>query len=193
MLYKFGRALFQLYFFLFHRVNVEGREKIPKTGPLLIYANHPNVLDMFLLAVNMPRQVYYMAKAELFENWFLAAILRGLGAFPVNRGKGDIGSVKTVLKLLKAEKTVGIFPEGTRSRGKDPKRRKGGAALFAYKTGVPVLPVGIDGNFKLFGKLRMVIGDPFVLEKPGDGHPTKEDLTAATGEIIDKIYALIGK
>ena len=131
MLYYCGRALAALYMILFHRIKIEGRENIPETGPVLIFANHPSAFDMVLIGARMKRKIHFMAKAELFENPFIGFLLRGLAAFPVHRGRGDAGSVKNALALLEKGEIVGIFPEGTRTQKKNTERKKGGAALIA--------------------------------------------------------------
>jgi len=194
MLYNFGKFLFYIFFSLFRRVKIEGRENVPKEGPLLLFANHPSAWDMILIGVFMKRKVHYMAKAELFKNPFLAWLFKSLGAFPVKRGKGDVGSVKTVFRLLDEGKVVGIFPEGTRTPGKDPKKRKMGAALLATRSKAPVLPVGVVWNKKIFSKVRLVFGKPFIIQNEKDSeHLGKEELMDITSDIIDRIYALIGQ
>ncbi|NLM73594.1 MAG: 1-acyl-sn-glycerol-3-phosphate acyltransferase [Clostridiaceae bacterium] len=191
LLYNFAKVLFRIYFALFYRVKVEGTENIPAEGPLLLYANHPSAWDMILIACYMKRQVHFMAKVELFKNPIFAYILRTLGAFPVNRGKGDIASTKTVFKLLKLGKIVGIFPEGTRTPSKNLNKGKGGAAMFAIRSNAPVLPVGVVWNKKKFSTLRLVFGETFVLE--GNKSPTKTELIEETKNILNRIYALIGQ
>ena len=196
MLYSIARVIFTVYFKLFYRIKVTGKENIPKTGPVIICANHPTALDMFLIGANVPkRKVHFMAKAELFRNRFLAWIIRHLGAFPVHRGKGDVGSVKTLLKLLEQGEIVGVFPEGTRSKKKDPNKRKAGIALFALASGAPVLPVAIK-NFRPFHKVEMIFGKPYRLHsESGEGRKTysREELQRLSYDIIESIYSLMGQ
>ena len=198
MLYTFVKSMFRVYFALFYKVRTEGLENIPKTGPLLMCANHPTGLDMFLIGTRIPkRQVHYMAKAELFRNKILAFLLKHVGAFPVSRGKGDVGSVKTAYKLLEDGKIVGVFPEGTRTKKKDIKKRKAGAALFALHSNAQILPVAIDGEYKLFKKVRVVFGEPFYLNEQGERaqsvNYSKEELLNGSEVILNRIYALIGQ
>lgn len=194
MLYSIAKVVLYLYFIIFRRIKVEGRDNIPSKGPILLYANHPSAWDMFFIAAFMKRKVHYMAKIELFKNPILAFLLRTVGAFPVSRGKGDVGSVKTVYKLLDQGKVVGIFPEGTRTPKKDPKKRKAGAAMLALHSKAPVLPVAVEWNKKMFSKVRLVFGEPFImLPKEDSKHIPKEELMNLTQEIMDKIYGLIGQ
>jgi 1-acyl-sn-glycerol-3-phosphate acyltransferase len=196
MLYAVGKFLVWLFFALFFRIRVSGRENIPPKGPFLMYANHVHALDMFLIASKMKPRVHYMAKAELFKNKILAFLLKHVGAFPVHRGKGDVGSIKTVYRLLEKGSVVGIFPEGTRTKKKDLTKKKGGAALMALTSGVPILPVAVEGSFKLFSRISVVYGKPFSLEieaQQESGKYTKEELNEASVEILNRIYALIGQ
>jgi 1-acyl-sn-glycerol-3-phosphate acyltransferase len=95
------KTLAFIVFSILFRVRLVGREKIPASGPALLCANHLSELDMFFIGYRMNRLVHWMAKEELFRNPLLKAIITKLGAFPVKRGTGDIGAIKTSLKLLK--------------------------------------------------------------------------------------------
>ncbi len=192
MLYSFARAVLYIYFTLFYRVKIKGAENIPATGPLLLYANHPSAMDMFIIAVYMKRKIHYMAKVELFKNPILAFLLNKIGAFPVSRGKGDVGSVRTVYKLLEQGEVVGVFPEGTRTPKKDPAKRKAGAAMLALHSNSPILPVGVNKIKKT--RWELVFGETFVIPLKQEGeHASKEELKEITQNIMDKIYSLIGQ
>lgn len=179
-MYYFVRGLIWLYFTLFHRVRIEGLENVPRTGPVLMLANHPSTMDMFTAAYRMPRKVHFMAKAELFSTPFKKWFFTSIGAFPVNRGKGDIASVRNAIRILNRGGMVGIFPEGTRTKARNPARKKGGASLIALNAGAPVLPVGIDGETRIFGSVRIVIGRPFRLERRtvGEGDDIRTEIVA---------------
>lgn len=194
MLYSVAKFFFHLYYVLFYRVKVTGRENIPTSGSILLYANHPSAMDVFFIAVFMKRKIHYMAKVELFKNPILAFLLKRVGAFPISRGKGDVGSVKTVFKLLQHGKVVGVFPEGTRTPKKDPSKRKAGAAMLALHSNTPILPVGIKWNKRWFSMIELVFGESFTIPSKQEGeHTSKEELLEATNKIMDKIYGLIGQ
>jgi len=187
----FARIITNIVFRLLFRVEVINVEKIPAEGPVLFCANHNSILDMFFLGYKLDRWIYWMAKDELFKNPILSFIITKLGAFPVKRGKGDVGSIKHAYKLLSENKIVGIFPQGTRI---DPEkietsRIKPGAAMIAANTGVKVLPAAVKGSYRIFSKMKVVYGEPFVIKKV-DEKPTKEELTRISRDIINRVYSL---
>lgn len=187
------KSLLRIYFRIFYRVEIKGMENIPEKGGLILCANHVGELDMFFIGYKMKRLVHFMAKAELFESSLLAWFFRGVGAFPVKRGTGDIGAAKAVYKLLRDGKIVGILPEGTRTRGKDMKdiKVKGGAALFAHSAGVPILPAGVKGSYKLFSRVKVVFGKPYLIEGEQGRKLSAEELQNASDDIMHRIYKLL--
>ncbi|NLM10270.1 MAG: 1-acyl-sn-glycerol-3-phosphate acyltransferase [Clostridiaceae bacterium] len=191
MFYRFVANLCRIFFSIFFRVNYEGLENVPEEGPLIVCCNHISLLDMFLFAHRIPRKVYFMAKKELFRIPLVNVIIKALGAFPVNRGHGDLNAAKTTLQLLNEGKAVGIFPEGTRrNKAKGRVRPKSGAALFALESGASILPVGIFGNYRLFSKIRVVYGKPYKLVWENSEKASKSDLQDMVDELMDKIYSL---
>ena len=120
---------------------------MPKSGRVVICCNHVTMRDPILVAAVHKRQVYYMAKAELFENKFVAKIISSLGAFPVHRGQGgDVDAMASARKLLENEEVVGIFIEGTRSRTGELLKPKTGAVMLAHETQSPILPMCITAR-----------------------------------------------
>lgn len=134
-----------------------------------------------------------MAKEELFKIPLLGGIIRQLGAFPVKRGKGDIESIKTAIKLVRDGHILGIFPEGTRTakKGAGTVKAKAGAALIAVKAEAPVIPVAIKGSYKLFSKVKIIFGKPYRLDTAGETKPSGSDLTDMSQDIMDRIYNLL--
>src|SRR5436305_3629366 len=95
LVYLIVRALFQPFFHIYFRMTRIGREHIPKTGPVIVAANHRSFLDPFVIGTMARRPMYYVATEELFRRRWLAWILNALGAFPVRRGMGDEDTIKT--------------------------------------------------------------------------------------------------
>lgn len=186
-----ARIITALAFKIFFKLEVINRENFPAEGPVLLCANHNSMLDMFFLGVKIDRWIYWMAKEELFKNTILSFLIRKLGAFPVKRGTGDVDSIKHAYRLLSENKAVGIFPHGTRI---DPSRIetvkiKSGAAMIAAKTGVPIVPAAVHGNYKIFSKMTIIFGKPFTIERK-DKKLTKEELAEISRDIIKRIYSL---
>ena len=128
---------------------------------------------------------------ELFSIPIINIIIKSLGAYPVNRGHGDRNAGKVTLQLLSEDKAVGIFPEGTR-RKKNQKRirPKVGAALFALQSGAHILPVGIFGSYRIFSKLKVVYGKPYIIDFPDGEKATKEDMQKMVDDLMEIIYSL---
>ena len=189
---KFAVFITKLFFGLFFRVEVVNAGNIPEEGPALVCATHNNMLDMFLLGYKLKRWIYWMAKEELFKNPITGYIYRKLGAFPIKRGKGDIGSIKTAYRHFEAGNIVGIFPQGTRVKANNRKNTsiKPGAALLAVNAGVKIIPANITGTYRLFGKIRVIFGQPYMIVPEEGQKPTGDELKEISKGIMEKIYAL---
>ena len=151
-LYLVGQIILWWYFHLVFRMKVVGAENMPQEGPVLLCSNHLAKRDPVLLGLCQKRQVFYMAKEELFRNKFLGGLFRMLGAFPVKRGTGGADALEDAYTLLEENGVVGVFIEGHRSKDGRLLKPKTGAALLAYKTKAPVVPVCIDGSHLLMKK-----------------------------------------
>ena len=169
---------------------VEGLENIPADGACVLVANHIHARDPFYLAVKVrDRYLHFMAKAELFKFKPLAAFMKGLMAFPVDRGHNDLNAVRTSLKLLADGHILGLFPQGTRSRDNSRTPMLNGVSMIALRAGKPVIPVYIGGPYKPFKRIPVRIGKPVDLSDFGrrmDG----ETLAAATRRIEDAVWSL---
>lgn len=193
-LYAVGQFLLRIFYFPVFRMRVRGRENIPKNGPVLVCCNHAAKRDPVMLGVSMGRQVFYMAKEELFQNWFIGGLLRKLGAFPVLRGSGGADALQEAYSLLDENAVVGVFIEGTRSKTGELGKPKTGAALLAYRTKAPVVPVCItaeDGRPpRVFKRTIVNFGKPIpfeALEMPDD---SSMQLRKASRKIMAEIAAL---
>jgi glycerol-3-phosphate dehydrogenase (NAD(P)+) len=146
VLYWTLRALLVPFFLVYFRMQRIGREHLPRTGPLLLAANHRSFLDPFVIGTLVRRPVYYMAKRELFEKRWQAWVLNGLGAFPVDRGAGDGAAMDTARAILERGDCVVVFPEGTRVRPGPLGEPRRGIGRLALETGAPVAPVAVIGT-----------------------------------------------
>ena len=140
------RALFQPFFHVYFRMRRIGLEYLPKSGPVIVAANHRSFLDPFVIGMLVRRPVYYMAKRELFGKRWQAWVLNALGAFPVDRGAGDGAAMETARAILERGDCVVVFPEGTRVRPGPLGEPRRGVGRLALETGAPVAPVSVIGT-----------------------------------------------
>jgi len=175
-------------------LRIEGLEHVPASGPVLVICNHLHNADPVLISASFPRPLHFMAKRELFQIPVIGWVIRGVGAFPVDRGKADRAALRRAEAALKQGIAVGMFPEGTRSVSRSLQRALPGAALVALRAQVPILPLVITGSERLPGNgakarraagladrdpghqgVRVRIGQPFHLPSPpGSGRLSSE-------------------
>lgn len=171
------------------------RENLPSSGRVIVCCNHLSMKDPILLtAISNQRQIHYMSKAELFKNRLLGFILRALGAFPVNRGKGDTQAINTAARLLEQEQIVGIFIEGTRSKTGELLQPKSGTAVLAHSSTAPILPVCITGKGRnaprLFHRVVISCGELITPEELGIAEASASEYRRASRYVMQKIAAL---
>lgn len=178
-LYPIARAIVSLSLKLFFKWQVYGIENIPPKGALIFIANHISNYDPPVLGCSVNRQVYFMAKEEILKAPVIGKVIEMLGSFPIKRGGNDRKAIKKGLDLLKEQKALGIFPEGTRSTSGEIGQGLPGAALFALKSNAVVIPVGIVSSYKLFSPIKVNIGQPIPLEVFKKEKLTSEDFSEA--------------
>ena len=161
-LFLVTHIFYMIRFKLVYRLEVQGKENIPKDNSYIIAANHLSTLDPPLVCGVMNRGVAYMAKKELFENPFLRWWLDWLGAFAVDREKLGVSTIKTVMTIKKTGWVLGIFPQGTRQEPGEISNITKGFASLAKSTKCGILPIGITGTqvkrFPFTGKIVVKIG-----------------------------------
>lgn len=192
MIYYISSRLIRIFAILYMFARCEGLKNIPKGG-VMICSAHKSNFDPVIIGSFIKQRVYYMAKAELFKFPLFAAFLKAVGAFPVRRGINDTSAVKGSLRLLKDGKPLLIFPQGTRSRQLKREEFKNGAIIMALKANVPIMPVGICGEYGMFSRVRVRFGKPimpseFPSFKPGEEKTAAE---AVKNILFDRIKALI--
>ncbi len=146
VLYWAVRIVLLPTFLVYFRLRRIGSEHLPRSGPLLLAANHRSFLDPFVIGTLTRRPVYYLAKQELFRRPWQAWLLSALGAFPIERGRGDEGAIATAREILARGDCVVIFPEGTRVRSGPLRAPRRGVGRLALETGAPVVPVAVIGT-----------------------------------------------
>ncbi len=134
----------------FMEMRARGLEHLPMSGAAVIAANHLVTYDPFPVQLALPRMVFFMGKAELFQVRSIHWLFRQLGGFPVYRGERDAWALEHARKVLDTGQMVAMFPEGTRSRGKGLALAKPGAARLAIESNCPVVVISVNGIQNLF-------------------------------------------
>jgi 1-acyl-sn-glycerol-3-phosphate acyltransferase len=195
-------AGFRLVFRAAARVRVEGLEHAPRTGPVLVVANHTTIADPpFVAAWLQPalgRPIQFMAKEQLFSSP-LRPLLRAFGAVRVRAGGSDVEAYRAGLAVMRGGSVLGLFPEGTRSDDGVIAEPHAGVALLAARSGVPVLPVGISGGQRLLPpgarlprvgvRLRLRVGEPFTVSL--DPMLQRRAATKAAADVIMRRIAVL--
>lgn len=191
--YRFGRGLLMPFYKLLFWYKINGRENVPNDGAYIVCSNHLSNNDPVLLGLAMKRQIFYMAKAELFRNPIAGWVIRHLGAFPVNRGAGDGKAINEAEQIVKDGKLLGIFIEGTRSKTGEFLRPKSGASIIAHQMNVPVIPVCItpkNKKIRVFQPVKISIGKPITPKELGLDKGTPEEYRNSSRKIMAEIKKL---
>ncbi len=193
----FANAAMRTAFRLVLKLDMQGLDRAPQQGGLIIAVNHTVFLDPVLVSAHLRPDVLPMAKVEAFQFPF-GWIFSGYGAFPVRRGEADLSALKRSLQILHENHVMLISPEGHRSESGALQNAHEGIALIAVKSGAPILPVALWGGKSCWYNLARMkrtpvglrVGEPLVLV-PFKGKPTREMLRAITDELMYYIARLL--
>jgi 1-acyl-sn-glycerol-3-phosphate acyltransferase len=196
---KFAVWLLARVFGLLMRMEVRGLENFPLDGAVIVAANHVTNFDVFPMQLALPRPIFFMGKAELFEFPPMDFFLRNAGAFPVFRGEKDAWAMMHARRVLDHGQTLGMFPEGTRSRSLGLGVAKTGTARLAIEANCPIVPLAIVGSdqfFKRFPRRARVTVSllPPLAPRPGETPLSLTDrlmfaLASALPEEMRGVYA----
>lgn len=190
MFYYFALGVVRFLMFFIFRIKTVGVKNIPAEGGVILAVNHRSDLDPIMAGLTCPRKLTFMAKSELFKNPVFGRLIKALGAFPIHRGRGDIGAVKGALSILHNGKVLLIFPEGRRvAKGAESKAQPG-VAMIAHRAEVPVVPTYIDGDYKWMHKITVIYGKPITLEQYYGEKLNSEEIQAVADDILKEIKAL---
>lgn len=159
---------------IYNRIRYINWRKVPKTGAVVIIANHQSFLDPLAVGTSLWRPLHYMARSTLFKG-VLGHLLRAVGAYPVEQEGGSaFGAIKETLRLLKNGEPVVMFPEGSRTFDGRMQPFQGGIVMIARKAKVPIITCTINGAFKAYSrhskfphphKVTLTFGDVIPVEE----------------------------
>ena len=180
---------------LLFRYSTVGANKVPKTGPVILVANHGSFLDPILLGAGCPRMVQYLMYTSYYTS-IAHPIFRWLSAIPVDEKK-NLQALKTGVASLQNGSCIGIFPEGQVAYEKKLYPPQGGAMFLAQRSGATVIPVALKGNwdafpraakFPSFKKITAIYGEPFTVPKGS----SKEEVAKISAKMMESIAAMLG-
>ncbi len=191
------------------RPQVEGADRVPRTGGVLLASNHLSFIDSVTIPMVAPRQVRFLAKSDYFtgtgvrgaatRTWFNA-----LGMIPVERddSRAAAKSLELALDVLTRGEAFGIYPEGTRSRDGRLYRGHTGVAYLALTAGVPIVPVGLVGTDQVqpvgdnrVHRARVMVrfGEPIEAARDYAGVPAGRARRQLTDRVMQAIAELSGQ
>jgi 1-acyl-sn-glycerol-3-phosphate acyltransferase len=191
-MYELVRVITSLYAYTLLRARPISADKVPGRGAVILAPNHFSFMDHFLIGCYVRRKVRFMAKSQLFKPPMQFVYSHG-GVFPVRRGARDEEAFITAETLLAKEAAVVMYCEGGRSRtGKVSEHAKPGIGRLALECGVPVVPIGILGSYRVrnwkrleFPTVTVQFGSPFKFDRVEE--PTREQQQEVADYILDRI------
>lgn len=213
MLYNVFKPIVVLILRLVWRPAIEGAERIPDRGPVILASNHVSGADTVFMPAQVRRTVRFLAKSDFYSggsrmNRVLGLFLRSIGVMPVNRSGGAASrtAIAAGLTVLERGEVLGIYPEGTRSPDGRLYRGRTGAARMALESGCPIIPIAMLGAYEAQKgrtflprrrpRIRVLVGEPIdaraavaQMEAVSEG----ERLRALTDRVMDAIAAMSGQ
>ena len=189
------------------RIRIEGAvDQIPRTGPVIVAANHSSNLDVPVLGSSlMPRlgrRLQWLGKKEVFDWPLVGWVARNGGVHAVDRSTADIDAFRLATRILEDGHALFVFPEGTRSRDGQLGAARDGVAVLALRTGAPIVPVGVSGSYERWprgqklprpgGRVTVRVGSPFrIADVLPPGTDRRAAKTQATEIIMRRIAELL--
>lgn len=186
-MYRFLVLIISVLVKLIYRVKINGIENLKDDQPIIISANHIHIFDPVILATLTKRQIFFLSKKELFEKKLFAKFFGKLGVIPIDRDNTDIKAIKSCFRVIRAGNILGIFPEGTRVKTVDINNMKKGVALIALKNKVNILPIHIEGTYRIFSKITVDIY-PMIEINNFENMEDSEAIDKLTEELFNQIY-----
>ncbi len=178
---------------LWGRLEVEGLAALPPSGPVLVVGNHDSYWDpvMIGLAARGRRQIRALAKSTLWKTPGLGPVLDGMGQIPIDRGAGDVAALERAISELRAGACIGVFPEGTRSRGERLRARSGVGRLAAAVPEASIVLVSIEGTTDVARFPRRPRVRCRFFEPRGGQAGSGEDPAALASRLLEELRELV--
>lgn len=193
-LYKIAKFLFSPFLSFIYKIKIIGLENVPASGRVVLCSNHISNMDPVLLAIAIKRQIFFMAKEELFKNKFLSKLIKSLGGFPIKRGNRDISAIKIAQDILRNGNILGIFIEGTRSKTGELLKPKPGAIILAKSTFSKIVPICIKPEnckkLKMFKRVTIIIGKPILPDELEVLKNSSKEIRDASRLVMNRIAKL---
>ncbi len=191
------------------RVRIEGLENVPRTGAVILAANHisnadPVALGAWITPGLRRRRIHWLGKRELFDWPVFGWLAAHCGVHPVDRGTADVDAYRLATRILEAGCVLLIFPEGTRSPTGELQVAKDGLAALAMRTEAAIVPIGVNNSDAVWPKGHLLphplprrtitvrIGEPFTTDRVvAAGTDRRAAKTVATTAIMGRIAALL--
>lgn len=179
MIYEIAKFLIKCYYKFRFKITVIGEDRVPTEGPVMLCSNHVSDFDPPLIGLALERQLSFFAKSELFELPVIGKVFPKVNAIPVSRGKSDRAALKTSINALQEDRCLLIFPEGHRNKGdvKQLQDLQQGASFIASKSGAPIVPVIIKGEYDRKNGVTIVFGKPIDTKEFLAAGNNRKDLT----------------
>jgi 1-acyl-sn-glycerol-3-phosphate acyltransferase len=198
-MYGFVRAAVEGFCRLYFRLQVSGKEHVPRYEPYILAPVHRSNIDTLLVCAVTKRRLRYMGKDTLWRHGWSAWLMTTLGAFPVRRGSADREALRICQEVLERGEPLVMFPEGTRQAGPVVETVFDGPAYLAARMGVPIVPVGIGGSARAMPRgsrfLRpvrtaVIVGPPIRAERSATGRVTRSSVRRLSEQLRNEVQRL---
>jgi len=196
-LYWMGYTLCNLVGKVAFDFKVYGRENLIEEGAAILASNHQSYLDPPCIGMACRNDIYYLARNTLYRRPLIGPLLKRLNTVPVDRDRGDVSSIKTIIRLLRSGQRVIIFPEGTRSSDGKLQPARAGLGMIIAKTLAPIVPVRVFGSYEAlpragglkFRPVSVVVGKPMRFTED-DVKGDRDVYQTLSNRVIEKIASL---
>lgn len=192
--YTIARGAVKALSYVFFPVKVHGdMSNIPEDSGVVFCANHISYLDVIFVGISIKRQLFFVAKKKYADKPVLKQLFKALGAFGIDTEKPDLTAIKNCFRIIKENKILGIFPEGTRILKGKKSNPMPGAMMIAHKTHAPIFYVRIKPRkkfFRLFVTTDVYVGGLITAEELGVTDGKGEQYKTASINLMKKIYSL---